>query len=132
MFLTDSQLGLLTGHIIQGKLDNVSDPEGSRKPQAALADGHYHAFAELGQYLLLLRHSARSRGIQEPRAHSVLQAFLDAATARSMTWWFAQHGRGCVRYGKASARSMTWWFAQHGRGCVRYGKASARSVTSRY
>ena len=91
MFLTDSQFGLLTGHIIQGKLDNVSDPEGSRKPQAALADGHYHAFAELGQYLLLLRHSARSRGIQEPRTQSVLQAFLDAATARSMTWWFAQH-----------------------------------------
>ena len=41
------------------------------------------------QAVLLLRHSARSRGIQEPRAQSVLQAFLDAATARSMT--------GCAR-----------------------------------
>lgn len=39
-------------HIIQGELDNVSDPEGSRKLQAALADGHYHAFPALGQYLL--------------------------------------------------------------------------------
>ena len=28
-----------------------------------------------------------SRTIQEPRAQSVLQAFLDAATARSMTGW---------------------------------------------
>ena len=34
---------------------------------------------------LLLRHSARSRGIQQPRAQRVLQAFLDAATTRSMT-----------------------------------------------
>ena len=41
--------------------------------------------------LLLLRHSARSRGIQEPRTQSVLQAFLDAATARSMTEGCAQH-----------------------------------------
>ena len=32
-----------------------------------------------------------SRGIQEPRAQSVLQVFLDAATARSMTGWCAQH-----------------------------------------
>ena len=39
-------------HIIQGELDNVSDPEGSRKLQAALADGHYYAFPEFGQYLL--------------------------------------------------------------------------------
>ena len=31
-----------------------------------------------------------SRAIQQPRAQSVLQAFLDAATARSMTWWYSQ------------------------------------------
>ena len=49
-----------------------------------------------------------SRGIQQPRAQSVLQAFLDAATARSMTWWF-------VRYGVGSRR-MTWWFVRYGRG----------------
>ena len=39
-------------HILQGELDNVSDPEGSRKLQAALPNGHYHSFASLGQYLL--------------------------------------------------------------------------------
>ena len=55
---------------------------------------------------LLLRHSARSRGIQVLRAQSVLQAFLDAATARSMTWWFAQHGRGYAGIA-GGVRSMT-------------------------
>ena len=50
---------------------------------------------------LLLRHSARSRGIQQPQAQSVLQAFLDAATARSMTGVCAQHDRR-VRYGISS------------------------------
>ncbi|MEM1376068.1 MAG: alpha/beta hydrolase [Pseudomonadota bacterium] len=39
-------------HIIQGELDNVSDPAGSRKLQTALPNGQYHSFAELGQYLL--------------------------------------------------------------------------------
>lgn len=39
-------------HIIQGELDNVSDPVGSRKLQAALPAGRYHSFADLGQYLL--------------------------------------------------------------------------------
>lgn len=48
----DLQAVTMPVHIIQGELDNVSDPEGSRKLQAALADGHYHDFAELGQYLL--------------------------------------------------------------------------------
>ena len=43
---------------------------------------------------LLPSHSARSRGIQEPRAQSVLQAFPDAATARSMTGWCAPHDGG--------------------------------------
>ena len=48
---------------------------------------------------LPLRHSARSRGIQEPRIQSVLQAFLDAATARSMTGGCAvwQGGAPCGR-----------------------------------
>ena len=45
------------------------------------------------QVVLLTRHSARSRGIQEPRAQSTLQAFLDAATARSMTGVCVQHDR---------------------------------------
>lgn len=39
-------------HVIQGELDNVSDPLGSRKLCAALPDAHYHGFEELGQYLL--------------------------------------------------------------------------------
>ncbi|MEP5729550.1 MAG: alpha/beta hydrolase [Sulfitobacter sp.] len=38
--------------ILQGELDNVSDPQGSRKLCAALPDAHYHSFPELGQYLL--------------------------------------------------------------------------------
>ena len=61
-------------------------------PVTSFIDAHRIALG------LLLRHSARSRTIQEPRAQSVLQAFLDAATARSRTGR-AQHDKG--------ARSMT-------------------------
>ncbi len=39
-------------HILQGELDTVSAPEGGRKLSAAIADGHYHSFTELGHYLL--------------------------------------------------------------------------------
>ena len=52
---------------------------------------------------LLLRHSARSRGIQQPLAQSVLQAFLDAATARSMTGVCAQHHRGSEQHDRGHA-----------------------------
>ncbi|MFS4582474.1 alpha/beta fold hydrolase [Phaeobacter sp. C3_T13_0] len=50
----DFELGSLTMpvHILQGELDNVSDPEGSRKLQAALPNAMYHSFPSLGQYLL--------------------------------------------------------------------------------
>jgi len=41
-------------HILQGELDNVSDPDGSRKLVAALPNGHYHSMNELGQYLLFM------------------------------------------------------------------------------
>ena len=39
-------------HILQGELDNVSHPDGSRLLHAALPNSHYHSFPELGQYLL--------------------------------------------------------------------------------
>ena len=46
---------------------------------------HSRTIQEPRTQSVFLRHSARSRGIQESRTQSVLQAFLDAATARSMT-----------------------------------------------
>ena len=46
-----------------------------------------------------------SRGIQQPRALSVLQAFLDAATARSMTGGRRVAGVRAARQG--DARSVT-------------------------
>ena len=48
----DMEAAAMPVHILQGELDNVSDPEGSRKLRAALADGHYHSFPLLGQYLI--------------------------------------------------------------------------------
>jgi len=39
-------------HILQGELDNVSDPVGSRKLHKALPNASYHSFPKLGQYLL--------------------------------------------------------------------------------
>lgn len=50
----DFDLGQISApvHIIQGELDNVSDPEGSVKLQAALPNGTYYGFETLGQYLM--------------------------------------------------------------------------------
>ena len=39
-------------HILQGGLDNVSDPEGSEKLHGALPNAHLHFFPDLGQYLI--------------------------------------------------------------------------------
>lgn len=39
-------------HIVQGELDNVSDPRGSKKLAAALPNGYYHSMQQHGQYLL--------------------------------------------------------------------------------
>ena len=39
-------------HIIQGSLDNVSDPEGSAKLQTAVPECTLHEFSRLGQYLM--------------------------------------------------------------------------------
>ena len=77
-------------HIIQGELDNVSDPEGSRKLQAALADGHYHAFAELGQYLLFtewpwILEACASRDAMTSNALEVLAYFQTITSERERT-----------------------------------------------
>lgn len=50
----DFDLSLVTApvHIVQGELDNVSDPAGSRKLFNALPNAHYHSLPDLGQYLL--------------------------------------------------------------------------------
>lgn len=39
-------------HILQGELDNVSHPEGSRALAELLPDASYHSFADKGQYLI--------------------------------------------------------------------------------
>ncbi len=50
----DFDLGAIAApvHILQGALDNVSDPVGSVKLAGALPNARLHLFSELGQYLL--------------------------------------------------------------------------------